>query len=207
MEYPQYRPQQADRLPLTDAELEALDGLLMELPTNAAMNIEGLDGYLTALLLSPQAIEELPGAAWLPAIWGGDGTEDPAPFKSGKQKKRVVLLTLRHLHSIACQLREAPDRWEPIFSVAEKGDAEMIDAEEWSIGFLTAVDMNPQAWAPLFDDAEAGVLLEPIAQLGGDESQLSDEEREELGDPTVRDALSRSVAESVPELFARRYPA
>ncbi len=112
MEYPQYRPQQADRLPLTDAELEALDGLLMELPTNAAMNIEGLDGYLTALLLSPQAIEELPGAAWLPAIWGGDGTEDPAPFKSGKQKKRVVLLTLRHLHS-SWLARRAPQDTAP----------------------------------------------------------------------------------------------
>ncbi|HEY1090473.1 MAG TPA: UPF0149 family protein, partial [Burkholderiaceae bacterium] len=187
-------------------ELDALDGLLTGLPNEAAMNVEALDGYLTALLLSPQAISERAGADWLPVIWGGDSDDGPAPFASGKQKKRVVLLALRHLHSIYMTLLNMPDRWEPIFSVAEADEKELIDAEDWSIGFLCAVDQNPAAWAPLFDDAETGLLLEPIAQLGGDESQLSEEEQAELSDPQVRDALSRSTAEAVPELFARRYP-
>ena len=34
----------------------------------------------------------------------GDGADGVAPFVSGKQKKRVMMLVLRHVHSIAVQL-------------------------------------------------------------------------------------------------------
>ena len=70
MEYPSYNPS-SDYLPLGDDELSALDDMLSKLPSDAAMNIEALDGYLTGLLLSPQPLAGLPGAGWLPEVWGG----------------------------------------------------------------------------------------------------------------------------------------
>lgn len=211
MEYPQYDPK-SDNLPLSDEELSTLDDMLTKLPSEASMNIEALDGYLAGLLLSPVPLAELPGSTWLPLAWGGDGEDLEAssrpenyPFASGKQRKRVTLLVLRHLRSIAWQWEAKPELWEPIFSVAEsdvEGAADLTDAEEWAIGFLTAVDLAPEAWEPLFDDAAVGPLLAPVALLGGDETQLDETERARLADPHERDIISRAVLDNVLQLRA-----
>lgn len=192
MQYPQYDPA-SDNRPLSDDELEALDELLAALPSDAALNIEALDGYLAGLLLSPQPLAELPGAAWLPVVWGGD---DPHPFASGKQCKKVVMWVLRHLQSIAVFWRDHPKAWEPIFSVAELDDQEVADAEDWAVGFMMAVDLAPEAWAARFEDPAFAPLLAPIVQLGGaDAPDLSVEER---------DSLSRALPDAVLGLAARR---
>lgn len=201
MEYPHYNPA-SDNLPLSDADLEALDDTLAGLDSEAAMNIEALDGYLTGLLLSPAALTERPGRDWLPVIWGGDG-ENGAPFASGKQRKKLVLLVLRHLHSIACQLRDSPDTWQPIFSIAEQADGEeLTDAEDWCIGFMQAADLDGEGWAPRFEDPVLAGLLQPIVTLGGDEAQLDETARAQLADLAARDGLSRSVPDAVLALHA-----
>ncbi|QPF75531.1 UPF0149 family protein [Roseateles sp. DAIF2] len=204
MEYPRYNPA-SDNLPLSDDELNQLDDLLAALPSDAALNIEALDGYLVALLLSPTPLPELPGAAWLPTVWGGDGADGQAPFASGKQRKKLSLLVLRHLHGIACQLRDRPEGWEPIFSVAEQEEGEeLVDAEDWCTGFMLAVDLAAEAWTPLFERDKTAAALAPIALLGGDESGLAPEERARLGDLQWRDALSREVPEGVLTLWTLR---
>jgi uncharacterized protein len=202
MEYPNYNPQIADQ-PLTDEELQGLDELLQAVPNDAAMNVEGLDGYLTGLLVGPVALDTWRTAEWLPAAWGGDG-EGGAPFSSGKQRKRATVLVLRHLQSIHCQLRDHPEHWQPVFSVAEVDEQEVVDAEDWCIGFLQAVALAPDAWEPLFDDPQLGAVLVPVVLLGGDESQLSPADRERLADPAQRDELSRAVMDAVLLLNERR---
>uniref|UniRef100_UPI00192A5BB5 UPF0149 family protein n=3 Tax=Pseudomonadota TaxID=1224 RepID=UPI00192A5BB5 len=68
MQYPHYNPA-SDNRPLSDDELNDLDELLAALPSDAAMNIEALDGYLAGLLLTPgRSLAELPGEAWLPRV-------------------------------------------------------------------------------------------------------------------------------------------
>lgn len=198
MEYPQYNPK-SDNLPLSDEELSTLDDMLGKLPSDGAMNIEALDGYLSGLLLGPTPLHELPGSDWLPTIWGGDAQEGQAetyPFASGKQKKRVILLVLRHLNSIAVQWANSPEAWEPIFSVAELDAEDLTDAEDWAIGFLSAVDLAPGAWAPVFEGAETAELLKPIGLLGADEGAPSDLK--------ARDALSRAALDGVLALYALR---
>lgn len=205
MQYPDYKPT-LESPPLTDEELGALDELLTGLPVGQAMNIEQLDGYLTALLLAPKPVATLAGADWLPAIWGGDGDGDAAdfPFVSGKQKKRVIVLLLRHLHALDRQIHHAPDRWEPVFSVAETDDGdELADAEDWCIGFLQATTLDPVGWGALFDDPILGPLLLPVGLLGGDDGQLEPADAERLADPAHRDALSRSLPDTVLALAQR----
>ncbi|MEO3713093.1 MULTISPECIES: UPF0149 family protein [Roseateles] len=197
MEYPSYNPA-SDYLPLSDEELSTLDDMLSKLSSDAAMNIEALDGYLTALLLSPQPLAGLPGAAWLPEVWGGDGADGIAPFVSGKQKKRVMMLVLRHVHSIAVQLKNRPDAWEPIFSIAVDEDGtELTDAEDWCIGFMLGVDLAADDWATRFEDETQGALLSPIALLGGDESQQDPQDLAQLANAQLKDALSREIPDAV----------
>ena len=206
MDYPTYDPK-SNNSPLTEDELESLDELLQALPVDGAMPLDGMDGYLTGLLVGPSPL----GATsdWLPAIWGGDpqpGTA--APFQSNQKKKRTTVLVLRHLRAIAAQLESDPANWEPVFNVAEAPGAdgeELADAGDWCLGFLAATDLASEAWAPLYEDVEVGPGLATIALLAGEgEPAASAEDDEDLDDPQVRDQLSRVAAEVVPRLWARK---
>ena len=211
MQYPDYDPA-SPNTPLGNDELEALDELLAMLPADGAMTLDGMDGYLTALIVGPRPLVGRRSADWLPAIWGGDPDDSAAPFASNQKKKRTTVLVLRHLQALVCQLRDAPAAWEPIFAVAEQagpGKEDLADASDWCMGFLQAVDLEPEDWQPLFADADTGPGLAAIARLGGDEvlgaeadGEAGDDE-EDLDDPIVRDALSRLAAETVLALHAR----
>jgi len=206
MDYPSYDPK-SPNTPLTEEELAGLDELLNTLPSDAAMTLDAMDGYLTALLVGPSAI----GASsdWLPAIWGGDQEPAPAPFPSNQKRKRTTVLVLRHLRSIEAALSGPPDAWEPVFSVAEvpgsQGE-ELADATDWCMGFLAAMDLAPDAWVPLNGDPEIGPGLATIAFLGGDidAPPESGEDDEDLDDPQVRDQLSRAATDVVLKLWARK---
>jgi len=206
MDYPSYDPK-SPNTPLTEDELAGLDELLDTLPSDAAMTLDAMDGYLTALLVGPAPI----GASsdWLPAIWGRDQEPAPAPFPSNQKRKRTTVLVLRHLRSIEAALSGPPDAWEPVFSVAEvpgsQGE-ELADATDWCMGFLAAMDLAPEAWAPLNDDPEIGPGLATIAFLGGDidAPPESGEDDEDLDDPQVRDQLSRAATDVVLKLWARK---
>lgn len=191
MNAPAYDPR-SDLLPLSDAELQQLDQLLASLP-DEALTLEALDGYLSALLLSPVPLASLPGDAWLPTVWGGGD-----PFPSGKQRKKLQLLVLRHLRALDAELGSA--HWQPLFSLLEGGDQEWVDAEDWCTGFMLGVDLAGDAWEPLFE--QQAQRLAPIALLGGDESQQDPEALAELDDPAVRDALAREVHAGVQALRA-----
>ena len=62
--------------PLEDAEFEALSGILHRFAGKNAMNIEQIDGFLTALTCNPVHISP---QQYLPLIWGDEMiTEDPS---------------------------------------------------------------------------------------------------------------------------------
>jgi len=209
MSYPQF-DRGSNHSPLDDEELQAFDELLQNLPTDGAMTIEGVDGYLTAMLLAPpEWLDQWPTADWLPLIWGGDGPEGE-PFATNRQRKRATLFALRHLQSIAVALRDHPRLWEPLFSIVE-GESEggqkeeWIDAQDWCTGFLQAMDLQPEAWHAWLQDAELGPALRTIALLGGDEAtEAHCEEAEALDDPQARDGMARQVVEGVLAMHARR---
>jgi uncharacterized protein len=210
MDYPTYDPKSADT-PLSEDELSGLDELLAHLPADGAMTLDGMDGFLTALLVGPHRPETLASGDWLPLVWGGDG--EPSPFASNQKRKKTSVLVLRHLRSLDAVLALAQAGaeavWEPIFSVAESPEGEeLADATDWCMGFLAATDLHPDAWAPLFADPELGPGLATIAWLGGDTevgAELADHpDEDELEDPVVRDHLSRAAADVVLKLRARQ---
>lgn len=196
MKHPQYNPA-LDNPPLSDDELEELERTLDQLPANAAMDLECLDGYLTALLLGPS----LPDTdAWVPPIWGGGD----APFASGKQTKHFVQLVLRHMAAIDRQLKEDADAIEPIFSFAAVDGEELVDAELWCVGFLQATMLLPEDWDALFDDPGLGDSLAPIVLLGLDPEELSPQQQALLNTPQGRDALSQQVPDAIVDLYRHK---
>jgi uncharacterized protein len=211
MNYTQYNPDLVTEA-LSDDEQDQLEELLQMLPSDAAMDLECLDGYLTALLIAPT----LPATeVWLPPIWGLEAGE-PAPFASGKQLKRCIQLVLRYLAMIDRQFQRDPDALEPLFGVAEvEADeddegaeaAVVVDAEIWCIGFLQAMAVQPEPWDTWLDDPVASGLLAPVVRLGCDPDALTDAERTALADPVLRDALSRQVADAIGPLYRLGHPA
>jgi uncharacterized protein len=55
--------------PLTDGEFDHLSEVLERFGDKRAMNLEQLDGFLTALICCPDLV---PPSEYLPKIWGGD---------------------------------------------------------------------------------------------------------------------------------------
>lgn len=203
MKHPQYNPA-IDNAPLTEDDMDELDRWLMAVPHDEVLDMEGVDGFLTALLLAPT----LPEAdTWLPAIWGGDGPDGP-PFKSGKQTKRVVQMVLRHMASIDQQLQKDPDGLEPLFGIAEtetdEGVNQLVDAEIWCIGFLLGTSLQPAYWDPLFENAEFADTLTPITLLGCNLDDLTPSQQALVSTPEGRDSLSRQVPEVITELYQHR---
>lgn len=205
MKHPQYNPA-LDNPPLTEAEMDELDQMLLSVASDdSILDMESLDGYLTALLLAPA----LPEAdVWIPRVWGSDDP-DSSPFASGKQTKKLVQLVLRHMASIDRQLQDDPDGLEPLFGIAEvegSDDASevVVDAELWCIGFLHATALLPEHWNAMFDDPELADVLAPLILLGGDPDTLTPEQIEMVASPEGRDALSRLVPDAVSALYARR---
>ena len=206
MDYPSYDPT-SPNTPLSEDELASLDELLATLPVDGAMTLDGMDGFLTALLVGPAPIGK--SSDWLPMIWGGEQEPAPAPFASNQKKKRTTVLVLRHLRSIEAALSGAPDAWEPVFSVAEVPGThgeELADASDWCLGFLAATDLAPDAWATLQVDPDIGPGLATIAFLAGeiDASESGEDDDEDMDDPQVRDQLSRAATEVVLQLWARK---
>jgi uncharacterized protein len=211
VDYPRYDPA-SPVTPLSVAELDALDALLQALPSDGAMTLDGLDGYLTALAAGPpEVLAGLPTADWLPWVWGGDGQAGPAeasPFASKRQRKTTVVMVLRHLRHLGQQLGESPTRWEPIFSIAEQGGSEWADARDWCTGFLQAVDLRPGAWGDIWQQPTSAPLLAPLLVLGGGLEGVTPvaDAGADLDDPNVCDRLSRAVPEAVLHLLARHAP-
>ncbi|MEY8875328.1 MAG: UPF0149 family protein [Leptothrix sp. (in: b-proteobacteria)] len=202
MKHPQYNPA-LDTEALSEVEQDELERMLQATPSDEAMDLECLDGYLTGLLVAP-TLPEI--EVWLPRVWGGTDI-DAAPFASGKKVKHCVQLVLRHMASIDRQLKAGADAIEPIFSIAEVGeDEEQVDAEIWCIGFLQAAALTPDSWDRLFDDPALSDALAPIVLLGADPASLSEAEQALIATPDARDGLSRSVPESIAALHAHVHP-
>lgn len=170
MDYPRYNPA-SPLTPLTPAELDALDQLLLALPCEGVMSLDGVDGYFTALLSGPPALlQDLTTADWLPAVWGGDGPHGNAaaePFASKRQRKSTVVQLLRHLRHLQQLLTDSPETWQPVFSIAEQGRDEFVDARDWCAGFLQAVDLRPETWSSAWADPALLEAAAPLLSLGG----------------------------------------
>jgi len=210
VDYPRYDPA-SPVTPLSPAELDGIDQLLQALPADGAMSLDGVDGFLTALQVGPpELLATLATADWLPWVWGGDGpggNEAAEPFASKRQRKATVVQLLRQLRHLAHQLDTAPADWEPVFSIAEKGADEFVDARDWCAGFLQAVDLQPSAWDAAWADPALAASVAPLLVLGGGIEGVDSPAAPADDNLAALDETSRAVPDAALALRAHFRPA
>lgn len=149
--------------PLEDFEYDELDGFLLTLESDLAVqNMSELDGFVTAIISSPEFIAP---SEWLPVIWGG-GEHDPG-LESARDMERIVELVMRHLNSTAITLMEDPAAFEPyLMENLVQGKAYLV-VDDWCIGYMKAVMLREEQWFET--DADMADILSPIPLFTSDE--------------------------------------
>src|SRR5947208_15909791 len=98
--------------PLSDAELDSLEGFLASdsVPQDC-MDLEMLDGFLTAIVSGPESIQP---SEWLPQGWSDGGRSSNPAFADNERAQRIMGLVLRHMAAIERTLSESPTRCTPL---------------------------------------------------------------------------------------------
>ena len=170
-------------------DLTRLAARLDALPADCdAMQLSELDGFLTGIVVSPEAI---PPSEWLPAIWGGDGGE-PA-FTSKNDLEEFFRLVLNHYDSIAVGLMDGGEGRQPIFDV----DGDEVLWETWISGFETAMALRPDSWRAILDsdDDEAASAFSFMAAL----AMIADGATSEELEGAKVDEISAEAPEFIPD--------
>jgi yecA family protein len=138
--------------PLTDNELDVLEGLLEDLAASVdesdidarqPLLLDSVDGLFAALALSPSI---MPIADWMALIFG-DGT-----LLNKETTQRTRNLLIRHYNSVVHQFRKTDlSDYMPCISVSEN-DEETADVAAWCAGFALAVEAQEDKWAERSDE-------------------------------------------------------
>ena len=143
--------------PLNDAELERLIAVLKRFGDKRAMNLEQLDGFLSALICCPDLV---PPSEYLPKIRGGDIVLQDE-FSAQPILKDFLSLIMRHWNAIVDTLQSG-DVYMPLLLEDENG---ITHGNDWANGCLRGIDLRKEHWADLLDDEEHGGSLVAILAL------------------------------------------
>jgi uncharacterized protein len=153
---------------LSDSEFDHLNDCLGRFGGKRSMNLEGLDGFLAALICGP---DEVPRSEYLPEIWAHDIVNEN-DFLAQPSLRECVALINRHRDFIYHTL-ESGDVFTPLLLQNEDG---IYPANDWAMGFLHGMELRRKEWDALFNDEEHGGSLIPILALANEHSP----------DPTMR---------------------
>jgi uncharacterized protein len=148
--------------PLSDSEFDSLSACLSRFGGKRAMNLEQLDGFLTALICGP---DEVPRTEFLPMILSEDALTKNALTTEPSLREGVSLIA-RHRDFISHTL-ESGNVFTPLLLENKNG---VSHANDWAIGFLDGVELRKRQWSALFNDDEHGGSLVPILALAHEHS-------------------------------------
>ena len=144
--------------PFTDVDFNRLESTLSNLKNKKAMNLETLDGFLTALICSP---EITPPSIYLEEIWGGVEISDEEAFKDEADLHDFMDLIMRFWNDVSRRLKEE-DVFLPVLTEESLKEAK---GNDWAKGFLRGIKIHQEDWNELFDDDENGGSLVAIMTL------------------------------------------
>lgn len=130
----------------------------------AAMSPLELDGYLTGIVVTPQAAPIRP-SAWMARLWG-DG--DPI-FADEAQINTVLAAVMIHYNTLLRDIDRSLKRLEadrvvdyrPLFLSGDQKPAH--DAvRAWVRGFWKAMALAPETWSKLIEDERTQIIIQPF---------------------------------------------
>lgn len=152
--------------PLSDADYDQLETFLASsgVPQDC-MDLEMLDGFLTAIVSGPEMIQP---SEWLPVVWSDSQRSVSPVFADNDQASNILSLVLRLQNGIARTLRESPTRFKPLLYHAEdnaKGEKAPPEASAWCEGYMTGVLLREAEWEPLYTDESSRDWMLPVEAL------------------------------------------
>jgi uncharacterized protein len=160
--------------PLSDDDYEQLDTLLAAPEFGGrAMSVSSLEGYLTAIVISPTPVAP---NRWLSQVWDMSGQPPDLSQIDAEQAKRIMALVMRHYQYMIAWMDKDPGSLEPIYECGPQWSA-----REWCQGFLLGTQ-HDAAWEQL--RAAQPALFHPLVDNA--DSAASDAD----GDGVVRAVLS-----------------
>jgi len=189
---------QSPNAPLSDDEIDELADLadLVDERTDVPLSLEGMDGFITALVCSPRAI---PPAEYFPVLLDReDGLA--TVFEDESDEARFLALFERRRNEIAralaAPIEDLADPkalsplvmdWNGLLAELPPAEAKRLKdagippyAQLWAAGFLLAVEHWEDDWtlpAGSKDEAFVDEVLDPFYVLAAPLDELSPEER------------------------------
>ena len=187
---------------LSDDQIERLAELLEEYAVPAqGFNLEALDGYLSALIVTPGAA--VPPAEWQPAVWG---TETPK-WKSPSEASEAQQLLFGHWNGCSARVRhgeDPPEHLAPLLWMPEDimGDhPDTLDVgHDWALGFYRGVDLRADEWDDWLESEEWIDEIFGLLERLGTGEVASENENEAPTPITYRERVE--ITASLPAMLA-----
>jgi uncharacterized protein len=186
--------------PLSDEQLERLGQLLdLRAVPFGGFNLEALDGFLSALAVSPEPVEP---EEWQPLVWGGTAPR----WENLEESAEVQGLLLAHWQTCVKRARlgdDLADDYSPLLWLPEDPLAEQPDAldigHDWAHGFFRAVELREDGWQKWVDSQDwIDEIFGLVQELA---TGLVEGEEGELPEPvTYRERLE--IVASLPGMLA-----
>lgn len=167
---------------VSDEDFDRLEEfLLSDKVAEDAMTLSVLDGFLTGVVVSPEAI--LP-SEWMPVIWG---KRSPS-FSGPDEAAEITGLIVSRYNQIIFELAETPEAYEPLIMQDHTGE---VLGEIWAEGFVMAIELRPEVWGEILD-SKYGAAVTVIMALASPEMMS-----EFSTDPDEVSVLANAISEDL----------
>lgn len=130
--------------PLSADELQQLEDTLTRFSTDdSILEASELDGYLTAVLSTPDSVSE---EQWLLDIWGGGETPK---WDSEADEAAFVALVKQHKDHLEAQFSSDNKELILLFNIDDSGEEEVLDVSDWCFGYIRGANIDAPYWTGL----------------------------------------------------------
>jgi uncharacterized protein len=137
----------AEEMP--EDEIAALSGFLARVKDGEIPNVEALDGFLTALVISPDLVRP---SEFTPVIIRGAKEDNDLVFQNADEAETFFGIIMNHWNRINRAYRSG-DIYMPLIFEDESGE---LRGNDWARGFLKGTHFRRQDWMEVSRSEEHG---------------------------------------------------